>query len=187
MMLPILWFISFCFGNEPEAILFMMYIILFIWSHLFKIATYAPTYAPHILDVVAFNSTGSESCAGEITSDGACAASIAQVASSLIKPKYCGKTVGEIAATCGISMAIQGWAKPRERIVPARSSRFHRKVQNDARRRFRKFMSLSYGTYVNLLEDVFVWIEQWKAEMWWDWWQKQIDHADAAASAEASL
>ena len=165
-MLEILLFGSFFFGNEPEQMLFLLYTLMFIWGSVMRIPSYQPLYAPHVMDVVAAAKSAPDAAtcgSAEVT---ASACSFTTVA---LREKFCGRTIGDIAATCGISLAVSAYFDPgRLQIFPSREK---------ARKRLRRTMSYVLGIAVNLISDVE------------DWWAAQsfIKKDSAAAAPVADL
>jgi len=161
-MLEILFFGSYFLGNEPEQMLFLLYTLMFIWGSAMRALSYQPLYAPHVLDVVAAAKSASDAAtcgsAVEVT------ASACSFTTTTLREKFCGRTIGDIAATCGISLAVSAYFDPgRLRIFPSRKK---------ARKRLRRTVSYVLGITVNFISDVE------------DWWAAQSFYKkDSAAAA----
>mmetsp|Transcript_13463 Transcript_13463/g.33874 ORF Transcript_13463/g.33874 Transcript_13463/m.33874 type:complete len:159 (+) Transcript_13463:247-723(+) len=135
---------SFFFGSEPEQFLFLLYTIMFIWSSTMRSVSYPPVFAPHVLDVVAASSEACEGCSSE----------------QLVSKKYCGRSIGEVAATCGISLAASVYFDP-QRLRLSREfidGMIDEETKRKIRKKVRHVMSYVLGVTVNFIGDV---------ESWW--------------------
>ena len=155
-MLETIIFGSFFFGSEPEALLFMLYTILFIWSAALRSTPKEPIVAAHLLDVVATaaNNEGYATeravCEASSGMEGTCA----PPAISAVTEKYCGRTIGEIAVNCGITLAASVYLDPRRfEWIDERSKRIiHKKM--------RHIWSHAFGRYIDYRADLQGWWAQ---------------------------
>jgi hypothetical protein len=177
-MLEIILVGSFFFGNEPEQILFMLYTMLFIWGAAMRAVSF-PLFAPHILEVVAA-ARAAEAATSTCGTAGAtaCSSATTTVAPEILS-KYCGKTVGEIASTCGISLALSAYFDPRRlRVLPRVW------MDKDTKRKIHKKLRLTFsyvlGVAVNMIADVEDW---WAAFSFY----KKDSSSSGAATAAADL
>lgn len=152
-MLETIIFGQFFLGSEPEALLFMLYTFLFIWSAALRSTPKEPIVGAHLLDIVEAATTNeayaTERPLCEASSEGTCAPQII----SAVTQKYCGRTVGEIAVNCGITLAASVYLDPRRfEWIDERSKRIiHKKMWY--------VWSHGYGKYVNYRADL---------QEWWD-------------------
>jgi len=158
-MLEIILFGSFFFANEPEQMLFMLYTLMLIWGAIMRTVSHPPIYAPHVLDVVAA-AKAATTCGAVEAGDSTCSPAITSNQVISLVPKFCGRTIGEIAATCGISLAISAYFDSR---------RFHafprqwidEKTKKKFRKQLRNTLSYVLGVTVNFIADVEDW---WAAQ-----------------------
>ena len=145
-MLEIFLLCTYLIGHEPEMILFMLYIVMFIWGSAMRSASY-PVYAPHILDVLKAETAA-------VAASGATGTAAREMT---VEARYCGKTIGDIAATCGISLACSVYFDFR-RFRPSNGW-----IDPKTKRHYQKKLRLSYswalGHVVNAVSDV---------ERWWE-------------------
>jgi hypothetical protein len=161
-MLEILFFGTFFIGNEPEQMLFLLYTLMFIWGSAMRALSIQQLFAPHVLDVVAAAKSASDAatCGSAEATASACSFTTA----TLIE-KYCGRTIGDIAATCGIPLAVSAYFDSgRLRIFPPRDK---------ARKRLRRTVSYALGITVDFISDVE------------DWWAAQSFYKKDSAAATA--
>ena len=115
----------------------------------------SPIFAPHLLDVAAAAAAKEASSSEAIIckAAGTVAESCTpQMVPSLVAEKYCGKSVGEVAATCGISLAASVYLDPR------RFQWMDEGTKRLLRKKLRLAMSHVLGRTVNFIADV---------ENWW--------------------
>jgi len=120
-----------------------------------------------VLDLVAnataeaaANSTAAAASSGTSTVDAAEAA-----ARPLLK-KFCGQTLGEAAATCGLAVAWKIFTDPSRKgqTVGHHMKRKANHAQKRANRKLRRLCFEAYGRYLNYREDLEIWWENFELE-----------------------
>ena len=148
-MLVTILICDFLFDGDPEFILFMLYILYSLLSTYLTSAAIPPAFAPHVVEVIqaaaaaaaaaAERNSNELTCAAAATATTAlqngtttttCTAAAAAAtattatATTTFIHKYCGKTIGETAATCGITVAYNTYFNPR-RYAPLKKYFLH--------------------------------------------------------------
>ncbi|OEU14183.1 hypothetical protein FRACYDRAFT_240715 [Fragilariopsis cylindrus CCMP1102] len=158
---------SFKFAtDEPEYALFIIWIL---YSTTIKIfgqpsgGPSSPVYAPHTLDLILAHATNNSTCNDDPT--GTCVISSSSIidGQEQVINKFCGTTIGAIAATCGIKVAYQVFMNSRivstNNILTFMKYRTNHILDNFLKwafsyKTFRHFYSNLLGKLINTIYDI---------------------------------
>eukprot|EP00536_Pseudo-nitzschia_multiseries_P002390 jgi/Psemu1/283689/fgenesh1_pg.31_\ len=160
-MLETLLICDFFFDGDPEFILLMMYILLSLLGSFLRSSPFPPVWAPHLMD-----STRAVEAAVDNSS------------------RYCGDTLGETIANCGVTVAWKAYSKTARHAVKRIQQNTHRRgnahahghghgrrnrnnnsnnSNNPDNQRMQRSLRRVYfevlGRWINFVEDTKTWIE----------------------------
>ena len=170
---------GFLFDGDIESILFLMWVLYSSTIRIFGQSVHTPAYAVHSLDIIAqrlaletlaINTCGTEHQADEECYAAAAAAEAEATAPTILSTtaqpqmKYCGRTIGETAATCGMYIAYTVMFDNKLDAVQHVGQQINDYYWNAIQRilqwlwsykHFRDFYSHVYGYILNTIEDVY--------------------------------